>query len=93
MNEKLTISIYRDGVWAGNGYVNRYGEIECSAILGSDQDASDSTYSAMSDGIESGEMSGSIVRPDGEYTWEIKELPQPGFHPRGETDEHEGQQV
>jgi hypothetical protein len=76
---KLSITIYRDGVWAGNGYVNKYGEVECSAVLGPDQDASDATYEAICDAIDSEPQDegrytgeGSVTRPDGEYAWEIK---------------------
>lgn len=69
---KLSITIYRNGIWAGNGYMNKYSEIECSAVLGKDQDASDETYEAITDQIENGDADGSVSQPDGEYTWEIK---------------------
>lgn len=64
------ISIYRDGVWAGDGTIDEDG-IECSAVLGATQDASEETYAAIDWAYSCGDRSGSVVRPDGEYTWEL----------------------
>jgi len=72
------ISIYHDGVWAGDGEL-RNGTIEdCPAILGADQDASDETYEAIEDAIadepqDEGRYTGtgSVERPDGVYSWTI----------------------
>lgn len=64
-----TISITRDGIWAGDGTL-RDGEIvDCSAVLGVDQDASDGTYEAIQDAIA--DRLDSIDRPDGTYSWTI----------------------
>lgn len=68
---KKKISIYRDDVWAGTGTIAD-GQIECSAVLGVDQDASDECYAEIADAIEGGQMSGSIMRPDGEYSWRVE---------------------
>lgn len=73
------IEIYRDGVLAATGHLDSDGEIvDCSAILGSDQDASDATYEAINDAIDATPQdaeryteSGTITRPDGTYTWTI----------------------
>lgn len=68
------ISIYRDNVWAGEGIIGDDGEIrDCAAILGDDQDASDETYEAIQDAIESGDDE--VVRSDGVYTWMIESEP------------------
>lgn len=73
-----SISIYRDGVWAGTGTVDADGEIECAAVLGDTQDDSDATYEAIMDAIDAmpqdagrytGE--GEVTRPDGVYTFTI----------------------
>ena len=70
--EPRSISIYRDDVWAGDGYLSADGEVEdCSAVLGEDQDASDETYQMIADAISNGEDE--VVRPDGTYTWTIGE--------------------
>lgn len=66
------ISISCDGVWAGSGWLTEDGKvIDCPAVLGEDQDASDETYEAIDDAIEEGEEE--VVRPDGTYTWTISE--------------------
>jgi hypothetical protein len=78
MTTKTTIMIYRDDVYAGEGYIDSTGEIVCSAVLGPDQDASDETYEAIMDEIDSEPQdaerytgTGSIERPDGVYSWSI----------------------
>lgn len=69
------ISIYRDNVWAGDGSINNDCEIvDCQAILGTNQDASDETYEAIQDAIaedDDGGWKGSLQRPDAVYSWEI----------------------
>lgn len=79
-NEKRSkISIYRNDVWAGDGYLDKDGCIvDCAAILGQDQDASDDTYVAIEDAItnepqDAGRYTGEgeIDRPDGKYSWII----------------------
>lgn len=74
------ISIFRDGVLAGTGTIDDSdNEIVCDAVLGPDQDASDETYEAIQDAIDSEPQdadrytgSGSITRPDGVvYSWKI----------------------
>jgi hypothetical protein len=75
-----TISIYRDDVWAGDGRLDGDGEIvDCPAVLGPDQDASDDTYEAIQDAIDGEPQdagrytgTGSVVRPDGTYSWVIE---------------------
>lgn len=76
--EPSKISIFRDGVWSGDGTIDRDGEIECSAVLGDDQDASDETYQMIMDALDeepqdSGRYTGegSIERPDGNYSWVV----------------------
>nr|WP_294577385.1 hypothetical protein [uncultured Rhodopila sp.] len=76
------ISIFRNGVWAGSGRIDKDGEIvDCAAVLGPTQDDSDDTYESIQDAIDSepqdeGRYSGtgSIERPDGTYSWEIVEV-------------------
>ena len=76
-----TITILRNGIWAGDGRIDRDGSIvDCPAILGADQDASDDTYEAIEDAIsaepqDSGRYTGEgeIGRPDGVYSWVIRE--------------------
>lgn len=65
-----TISISRDGIWAGNGRLVDGIIEDCSAILGADQDASDETYEAIQDAIQDGDES--VQRQDGRYTWRIE---------------------
>ncbi len=63
------IIIYRDDVWAGEGWLDEDGEIvNCSAVLGPTQDDSDDCYEAICDAIDDG----SIERPDGTYSWAIE---------------------
>lgn len=69
------IRIYKDGVWAGDGRIENDGEIvDCQAVLGTNQDASDDTYEAIQDAIaedDDGGWKGSLQRPDAVYSWEI----------------------
>lgn len=75
------ISIFRNREWAGNGRIDPDGQIvDCSAMLGVDQDASDETYTAIEDAIsdepqDSGRYTGrgSVNRPDGTYSWTIED--------------------
>ena len=72
----ITVTIDRDGVWAGDGRWTEDCEIvDCAAVLGPTQDASDETYEALCDAIA--ELSQdeehwrgpvSITRDDGVYT-------------------------
>lgn len=73
-----TITIFRDGVWAGTGKIDRDGSIvDCAAILGDTQDDSDETYTAIEDAITAEPQDdrytgeGSLARPDGVYSWKI----------------------
>jgi hypothetical protein len=79
-DETMTrIRISRDGIWAGTGRIDSDGCIvDCAAVLGQDQDASDETYKAIEDAIadepqDAGRYTGtgSMTRPDGIYTWTI----------------------
>ena len=75
-----TITIFRDNVWAGSGRIDRDGFIvDCPAVLGPDQDASDETYEAIGDAIVHEPQdadrytgTGSVERPDGVYSWVIE---------------------
>lgn len=63
-----TISITTlDGIWVGTGTISAEGRIECSAILGDDQDQSDAVYDAIEAAIADGETSGET---DG-YQWDV----------------------
>ena len=76
---KPSITIYRDDVWSGTGRIDSEGQIvDCAAVLGPNQEASDETYEAIEAAIteepqDDGRYSGSgeITRPDGVYSWEI----------------------
>lgn len=75
-----TITIYRDGILAGTGRIDNDGCIvDCAAILGADQDASDDTYEAIEDAINNEPQDadrytgeGELSRPDGVYSWIVK---------------------
>lgn len=75
------IDISRNGVWAGTGRIDGDGEIvDCSAVLGDTQDASDATYEAIQDAIDAEPQdegrytgTGTIDRPDGQYSWTVYE--------------------
>lgn len=72
---KVTIS--RDGVWS-----EQCGILDCSAVLGPDQDASDETYELLCDALaelpqDADRWRGpvSVERPDGVYTAELSDEP------------------
>ncbi len=70
------VLITRDGIWAGTGtWTDDCEIVDCSAVLGEDQDASDETYALLVDALENlgEEQTGpvSVERPDGTYTAEI----------------------
>lgn len=72
------ITIYRDGVYCGEGTIDSDGDISCAAVLGADQDASDVTYESIQDAIDHEPQdeerytgSGEVQRPDGMYSWVI----------------------
>lgn len=68
MTMKTKITIYRDDVWAGEGWLDADGQIvDCPAVLGDDQDESDAVYAAIESAIEDGEDC--VVVKDGTYTW------------------------
>jgi hypothetical protein len=74
----MKISIYRDGVWAGDGRLVDNEIVDCAAMLGRDQDESDETYEMICDALDEEPQDeerytgvGSISRPDGEYSWVI----------------------
>lgn len=73
---ETTITIFRDGVWAGTGRLDEYNCIvDCAAVLGPDQDASDETYELMEHDIQdagSKSREGRLTRPDGVYRWKIE---------------------
>lgn len=73
-----TISIYRDGVWAGDGRIVDGCIVDCAAQLGPDVEASEDTYEAIEDAItdepqddDRHEGRGTVERPDGVYTWVV----------------------
>lgn len=76
MDTQITVTIDRDGVWAGDGRWTDDGCIEdCAAVLGPDQDASDETYQALCDALmnlsqDEAHWRGpvSVTRADGTYT-------------------------
>jgi len=81
-NKKMNtvkVTICKDGVWAGDGRWTDDCEIlDCPAMLGEDQDASDETYEALSEELANLDQSGecwrgpvSVRRPDGTYTAEL----------------------
>ena len=70
------ISIYRDDVWAGDGRLEDDGQIvDCPAVLGPDQEASEETYAAIASSIaavpQKYRYTGSIEQPDGTYSWRV----------------------
>ena len=84
MSQKVTINIYRDGVWAGGGELVDGEIVDCSAVLGGDQDESEETYCMIEEAIEEGKSE--VVRPDGKYTWSIT----PATHPAVQAAKAEG---
>ena len=74
------ISIYRDGVWAGDGRVVDGEIVDCPAMLGPDNDASEDTYEALCDAMDEAPQDadrytgeGSVERPDGTYSYVLSE--------------------
>jgi len=75
----MKVAISRDGVWAGDGrWTDDCEIVDCAAILGEDQDASDQTYEMLCDELASlpqidGHWRGpvSVQRPDGIYSAEL----------------------
>ena len=75
---KQTITIYENGVWAGNGDLlfspnngGQYFVSNCAAELGSNSAESDAAYEAIDAAINAGEKAASV---DGyEWTWEIED--------------------
>jgi hypothetical protein len=71
MKTQRKVQIFRDGVFAGDGFIDSEGRITCSAVLGPDQDASDDTYDELEDSYSPDAGSGpqiiSVERPDGCY--------------------------
>jgi len=73
------VIISRDGVWVGDGvWTDDYCIVDCPAVLGEDQDASDETYEALCHAFsrlpqdeEYWRGPVSIERPDGIYTAEL----------------------
>ncbi len=73
------VTISRDGTWAGDGIWTDDCEIvDCPAVLGDDQDASDETYEAICDALASLPQDDehwrgpvTVERPDGTYTAEL----------------------
>jgi len=74
--KKITVTIDRDGVWVGSGRWTEDCEIvDCAAVLGPDQDASDDTYELLCHELAGLNQSEdywlgpvSVDRPDGLYT-------------------------
>lgn len=77
----VKVTICRDGIWAGEGrWTDDCEIVDCPAVLGPDQDASDDTYEAICQELSSlpqdedhwrGPVS--VERPDGTYTAELCE--------------------
>jgi hypothetical protein len=71
MSKKITVTIDKDGVWAGDGVWTNDCRIEdCPAVLGWDQDSSDNTYEALADALAEHPWGGPvrITKSDGVYT-------------------------
>lgn len=68
MTTDKQITIFADDIFAGQGSVDD-DSILCDAVLGGDQDTSDTVYQEILCALEDGDES---VTVDGvEYTWEI----------------------
>lgn len=75
----IKVIISRDGVWAGDGrWTDDCEIVDCAAVLGADQDASDETYEALCDELASLPQTENrwrgpvnVERPDGTYTAEL----------------------
>ncbi len=73
---KIIVSIDRDGVWAGDGvWTADCTIVDCAAVLGSSQDESDETYEALEAALASLPQDAehwrgpvSVERPDGVYS-------------------------
>lgn len=70
------ISIYANGVWAGEGRFLGGKIVDCPAVLGGSQDASDEIYESIEDAIAAGDESdardGDGIMIDGvSYSWDI----------------------
>lgn len=76
---RIKVTISRDGVWVGDGKWTDDSEIvDCPAVLGEDQDASDETYEALCEALANLPQDGdhwrgpvAVGRPDGTYTAEL----------------------
>lgn len=75
----MKVTISKDGEWAGDGrWTDDCEIVDCAAVLGADQDASDETYEMLCDELASlpqideywrGPVS--VQRPDGTYSAEL----------------------
>lgn len=80
---KILVTIYRDDVWAGQGrWTDDCEIVDCPAVLGPDQDASDECYEALCYELshcpqDDDHWRGPVVveRDDGTYTAELREVP------------------
>lgn len=76
---RIKVTITKDGVWVGDGKWTDDDEIvDCPAVLGEDQDASDETYEALCEALASLPQTRehwrgpvAVSRPDGTYTAEL----------------------
>jgi hypothetical protein len=72
------ITIYADGVWAGEGKLMGGTIEDCAAILGGSQDAAEAIYERIEDEIAAGDESeardGDGITIDGvSYSWTLGE--------------------
>ena len=75
MTKQVKVTITRDGVLAGEGrWTDDCEIVDCPAVLGPDQDASDETYEELCDELANLDQSEdtwrgpvSVERPDGTY--------------------------
>lgn len=78
----ITISIYRDGVFAGSGrWTDDCEIVDCQAVLGDTQDESDETYELLCDELSSLPQDEEhwrgpvyVTRPDGEYSARLEDV-------------------
>jgi len=76
MSKHIKVTIDKDGVWAGDGrWTDDCEIVDCAAVLGPDQDASDKTYEALCDALaqlpqDEDHWRGpvSVTRDDGTYS-------------------------
>ena len=67
MDEKKLIEIFdEEGHWVGNGTVDKYGGIECSAVLRPDNE---DNYDRIEEDIREGKIHGKVDV----YTWAVRE--------------------